>query len=441
MKENLLKRHWNIIYCAPMVCGILAIVLSVVFNPVFVGRYISSDHDLEGRTVKNIYLLEGFTFFIGLSLILLSRALRVHSEKKEKIVTNFLMLCGSIAFTLVLLEIGLKVVNRYVMPLNRQRHAFFQYDDVLGWTQKSNKTSYFKTTRVQINSKGLRDEETPYQKPDGEFRMLFLGDSQLFGDGVEAEETFVSLLETELNSVQAINAGVIGYGTDQQLLFLKREGIKYSPDLIIVAMNAYDFHDNISKTIRSGYSKPVFKIKGDELLLTNVPVPQFDIVERINRRFADMSYLYHFASVGVGSIMNRGIEEEGRREVAPDSILLKGSQMEEALSITKRILKEIAQEGRKVNAQTVVVFLPYQMDFGSDLNYKQTIDTLCQGLDAYSKANDFLFMDIRSELAPHYQPSIYRDTMHFSAEGHQIVAGILLKNLIGSQLIPEVHRK
>jgi hypothetical protein len=440
MKENLLKRHWNIIYCAPIVCGILAIVLSVVFNPVFVGRYISSDHDLEGRTIKNIYILEGFTFFIGLSLIVLSRALRVHSEKKEKIVTNFLMLCGSIAFTLVLLEIGLKIVNRYVMPFNRQRHAFFQYDDVLGWTQKSNKTSYFKTTRVQINSKGLRDEETPYQKPEGEFRVLFLGDSQLFGDGVEADETFVSLLETELNSVQAINAGVIGYGTDQQLLFLKREGIKYSPDLVIVAMNAYDFQDNISETIRSGYSKPVFKIKGDELLLTNVPVPQFDIVERINRQLNDMSYLYYFASVGFGSIVNRSTEGEGRG-YDPDSILLKGSQMEDALAVTKRILKEIAQEGRKVNAPTVVVCLPYQMDFGSVPNYKQTIDTLCQGLDAYSKANDFLFMDIRSELAPHYQPSIYRDTMHFSAEGHQIVAGILLKNLIGLNLIPKAHRK
>lgn len=439
MKNTWLKQHWNLIYLIPLICGISSVLISCLFNPVVVERYISSDHHLEGRSIKNIYLLEVFTLFIGLALILLSRFIRNYSQRKEKIVANFLILCCSTAFTLMLLEVGLKMVNRYVMPFNKGRHAFFQYDEVLGWTHKPNKTSYFKNARVQINAKGLRDEDIPYQKPDGEFRMLLLGDSQLFGDGVWTEETSASLLEKAFHSVQAINAGIIGYGTDQQLLFLKKEGVKYSPDLIIVTLNAYDFQDNISKTIRSGYSKPLFKIEGGELLLTNVPVQKFDLIERLNRRLSEMSHLYYLTSSSLGSLANRKTKSENQSQ--PNSILPKGPQMKYAMAVTKHILKEIAKEGRKVNAKTIVIFLPYQMDFGSDETYKHQTDNLCRELSAYSQENDFFFLDIRPELAAGYQANTYRDTMHFGAEGHRIVAEILSKNLIGLHLIPKAHRK
>ncbi|MCZ6672609.1 MAG: hypothetical protein O7C75_06680, partial [Verrucomicrobia bacterium] len=321
-----------------------------------------------------------------------------------------------------------------------QRHAFFQYDEVLGWTHTPNKIAFFKNARVEINARGLRDDEVPYQKPAGEFRILFLGDSQLFGDGVSSEETFTSLLEAEFNDVQAINAGIIGYGTDQQLLFLKKEGMKYSPGLIVVALNAYDFQDNVSKTIRSGYAKPLFKIEGDELRLTNVPVPKFDIIERMNRRFRNMSHLYYFTSMGLGRTVNRG-SGGTRQRYDPGSILLKAAQLENAVRVTKKILKEIAQVGQNVNAKTVVVFLPYEMDFGSDSNYKNQINQISQKLDTYSRENDFLFLDIRADLAASSHTNIYLDSMHFNSVGHKIVAEVLAENLMKFNLIPKVHIK
>ena len=474
MKENWLKRHWTIIYLIPLICGLLTIILSFIFNPAFVERTISSDGHLTGQTTRNIYILEVLTFVIGLLLIFLSRAIRGHSERKEKIVINFLMLCGSTIFTLMLLEIALKVVN-YIKPFNRQRHVFFQHDDVLGWTHKPNTTASFKNVPLHINARGLRDDDIPYQKPDGEFRILFLGDSQLFGDGIRAEETFVSVLESELHSVQAINAGVIGYGTDQQLLFLKREGIKYSPDLIIVALNAYDLPDNISETIQSGYSKPIFKIEGNELRLTNVPVPKFDIVERMSRSLKRISYLYYFASrfgsrfyrgIGLESIGTRGQQgEEGREPFTafegrlrgsgeqsltqsvegsgydPHSILLQANELEGAVAVTLRILKEIAAVGRDVSARTVVVFLPYEMDFGADFRYKHHIDQICGRFKTYSEGNNFFFLDIRSDIATMYHPNFYRDTMHFSAEGSEVVAEILKKYLISLNFIESSRGK
>jgi len=47
---------------------------------------------------------------------------------------------------------------------------------------------------------------------------------------------------------EVINAGVGGYGTDQEFLFLTREGWKYKPDLVVVVFNiSNDVHDNAVK--------------------------------------------------------------------------------------------------------------------------------------------------------------------------------------------------
>ena len=437
--DNLLKKNWKAIYLTPIICGICAIVLGCIFNPALVAKYISSDGQLESGTVRNIYILDSGAVLIGLASIFVSKYLKVHDERKQRIVTNFLMLCGSILFTLVLVEGALKAAN-FISPFNRQRHAFIQYDEVLGWAHTPNKVASFRNARVQINSTGLRDDDIPYQKPDGEFRILFLGDSQLFGEGVQAEDTFAKMLEADFQNVQTINAAVIGYGTDQQALFLEKEGVQYAPDLIIVTLNTYDFQDNISKIIRSGYSKPLFQLQGNQLRLTNVPVPDFDIIERMNRRLSNMSHLYR----SMRTLLRNLSQTEGGgtgHGYDPDAILLHASRLEYSITVTKQILKKIAEIGRDVNAKTVVLFLPYEMDFGSDSSYKQRISQICHELKTYSEAGNFLFIDMRDEFTTKYQSGVYLDTMHFSTEGHQIAMEILAKNLIGLNLIPEAYRR
>ena len=91
-----------------------------------------------------------------------------------------------------------------------------------------------------INSKGLRDTEIGMKKPKGQFRILLLGDSIIFGQGVSFTETLVQRLERALresgafDSVEVINCGVAGYGPHQQRRFLEREGMTYDPDIVIL---------------------------------------------------------------------------------------------------------------------------------------------------------------------------------------------------------------
>jgi lysophospholipase L1-like esterase len=108
---------------------------------------------------------------------------------------------------------------------------------------------------VKINSKGLRSPEVPYEKPPGVYRILALGDSWTFGFRMNEPDAYPRQLERDLNEhaaargdprhFEVINAGVIGYSTDQEAAYLRLEGWKYQPDLVLV--NYYPVNDTHNK--------------------------------------------------------------------------------------------------------------------------------------------------------------------------------------------------
>jgi lysophospholipase L1-like esterase len=82
-----------------------------------------------------------------------------------------------------------------------------------------------------VSSQGFRDTELAQPKPEGQVRVLCLGDSSVWGQGVVREHTFAQRLEAALNpagsqpggrSVEVINAGVSGYSSFQSLLVMQQ---------------------------------------------------------------------------------------------------------------------------------------------------------------------------------------------------------------------------
>jgi tetratricopeptide (TPR) repeat protein len=97
-------------------------------------------------------------------------------------------------------------------------------------------------SKIITNKKRLRESRSiPYTKPRNTFRILCLGDSILFGPGVKYEESFSHQLETLLNKnfptrkFEVINAAVSGWSPVEYLIYLKEEGYKFSPDLVLVS--------------------------------------------------------------------------------------------------------------------------------------------------------------------------------------------------------------
>jgi lysophospholipase L1-like esterase len=102
------------------------------------------------------------------------------------------------------------------------------------------RTSEF-SIRVFTNERGLRSDASrrsvPYERTPGVARILYLGPSFTFGWGVDHEQTFVEragqALVGEGRRVEWINAGVPGHGSEHQLCWLRAEGWRYQPDLVV----------------------------------------------------------------------------------------------------------------------------------------------------------------------------------------------------------------
>ncbi len=106
------------------------------------------------------------------------------------------------------------------------------------------------TVWFRINSQGMRAErDYSHAKPGGTKRIISLGDSYTIGYEVEREETFSSVLEQQLNAqgyqVEVLNAGVSGFSTAEEYLYLERELWKYDPDLVLVSFSVNDLVDNV----------------------------------------------------------------------------------------------------------------------------------------------------------------------------------------------------
>lgn len=83
---------------------------------------------------------------------------------------------------------------------------------------------------VTVNADGFRGPERgPKTRP----RLLALGDSSIYGFGVEDDEVFTAVLERDLG-VDAVNGGVPGYSSYQSLNLLNMRGMALEPDVLVV---------------------------------------------------------------------------------------------------------------------------------------------------------------------------------------------------------------
>jgi hypothetical protein len=166
-------------------------------------------------------------------------------------------------------------VGRYVFAGRPVFYGFDAHDPLTGWTLRPGLRDFrqFPGSTVSSNSRGIRGraEHAPGRRPGGG-RIVALGDSFTFGEGVGDDEAFPHVLQELLPGTEVINLGVHGYGHDQMLLRLRAEGRRYEPDLVLLGFFADDVGRNLLRF--RDYAKPRFTLDADgTLVLRGTPVP------------------------------------------------------------------------------------------------------------------------------------------------------------------------
>ncbi len=95
------------------------------------------------------------------------------------------------------------------------------------------------------NSRGLRGRrEFVVPKPAGVTRVVVLGDSFAWGYGVADDEIFTAELQRRFPRTEVVNLGVISFDLRGDLAYFEREGTRYEPDVVLVALCQNDIRDH-----------------------------------------------------------------------------------------------------------------------------------------------------------------------------------------------------
>lgn len=141
-------------------------------------------------------------------------------------------------------------------------------DRDLFWSIRPNLNATHWGVRVSTNEIGLR---APAIRPKegNEFRILSLGESSTFGQGVGNEQTYTALLpqllqkQTLSRTYTAFNGGVPAWSSFQSLKYLELRGLKLKPDLILFY---HEFNDYLPSTLRDSSNTEIGARKTDREL-------------------------------------------------------------------------------------------------------------------------------------------------------------------------------
>src|SRR4051812_29196942 len=157
-----------------------------------------------------------------------------HSRWIRRVRTAALLFLCWVVVPFAVVEIAMIVLEPYLFT------GFFQYDRDIGYRVRPQPGS--------TNELGFNDKHYALQPPQGVFRILVIGDSFGWAGGMDGNYT--AILEKSLNDVapgrpvEVINASLPMSHTGDQLVLLKKFGLQFQPDLVLLGFFAgNDFLD------------------------------------------------------------------------------------------------------------------------------------------------------------------------------------------------------
>ena len=156
----------------------------------------------------------------------------------------------------LLVSVGIgELILRCCVSVRNVGPSFSMYDPGYGKMLKKNFscrriTPEF-TMKFTTNPEGFRG---PALESLSRRSILFLGDSFTMGYGVNDGEEFPALVRKALNerspdNASIVNAGIGNNGNGRWVKFLRAEGKRYNPDLIVLQIHDNDFRDNVREQL------------------------------------------------------------------------------------------------------------------------------------------------------------------------------------------------
>ncbi len=226
----------------------------------------------------------------------------------------------------------------------------------------------FPGLRVDINALGFRDTLDDITAPGpGEASVLVLGDSLVFGTGVDVEQTFHHILERRGGEIatarlRVYGAGVPGFGQWDELHYLDELAPFIRPDVVVVGLyEGNDLEDNLRAKVRDtrrGEPPPSPLPTSDRPLLVRF------LLGVIGRRpfwLGSSAALQYVLPAVEGPLVRLGLLDPAvpTNEMFDSSLLVSPPPVvTDALETTRAALRALAGRCDELHAVLVVLVIP-----------------------------------------------------------------------------------
>jgi hypothetical protein len=243
-----------------------------------------------------------------------------------KIVRQFLAVSVTILFCVFILEVGLRFLGR--TPTNVTEGIAEEHQDSYRFKKNAQKAIRWPSYSYEIytNSYGFRDKEVGERNINGKLYHVFLGASDVFGNGVNFENTFVGIFAEYARGLghEVLNLAIGGhYFLDQEALlkdFIRSAPQK--PSTIFFCVNALHIPKfdkrNQHIVVKSGHT---FEKDGWKLAYVRVMIGDISSAYcffRDNVRKLQVRFLNHQFKVETPEFLN--IYAKSNRMYDPETI-------------------------------------------------------------------------------------------------------------------------
>jgi hypothetical protein len=300
------------------------------------------------------------------------------------------------------------------------------------------------TFRYSNNSLGWRGRREYREATPADYRVLCLGDSYTYGTGVNDDQTFPAQVEKILRadrfSVEMLNAGCPGKGTDYDLKCFQTVGRKFHPDLTLLCVIWNDFEDNARGEYynigKQGVlqAKPINCNQGAiKSLLDRLPAYNW-LLSR-----SQAANLIKQAAIKVMVKRSRTDPEAAQGLVVSYNRGAGGSGSVAGKELMEIYFKQLNDAVKQAGSELMVFYFPVAPEV-VEYRQKRTLSPEERAMQSIAAANGLTLWSLAPLLAHSGQPidSLYYQDGHCTAAAHGIAARYLSR-LIQSQLVE--HRQ
>ena len=353
---------------------------------------------------------------------------------------NICSILIGLVIALVACEFALRWYGDFVLSQEKMDVGLIQYDEKLGWKLAKNWSGQHQhfdySAHYSTDFLGFR--KSSVQKNITNNRVLVMGDSFTFGLGVEDDQTFVSLMNTDNPDTIFINGGVPGYAPDQQMLWLREAVLSTQPDSIVfIIYLGNDLVDiGLPFAVQAAYAKPYIALTEDGVpVAKNIPVPRESKPEALRDKTLGSYILdgdrstflgrYKIGQLLIGAGLGSPVEKsdlEGLLEKKlKKPIALMGAALDLMMSEADQSFTLVLLPGASAVKNKSSVSARYQLLVRDKL------------LDLARQKN-LKAIDLVTPLSEDGGNYFYPNDGHLSAAGHEVVSKALMQNLSEASL-------